>query len=119
MLRLGIEPAHTAPLRYFWNNTGKFMNKEQLAEVYVSRLKRCLSAVKIMIIVTVAAVAALVIFAVVAAVTGMNESNLAAMLLGFVILGIAAVLCVTGALIALMVARRTMTNLKKLGNTEN
>ena len=92
------------------------MTKDQLAERYVARLKRCLTAVKILIGFSVAAIAALVIFVAVSGGIAMNESNPAAMLLGIIILVIVAVLTVAGKLTTLLIANITVKKLKKLGD---
>lgn len=95
------------------------MNKEQLAERYVIRIKRCFIALKIFIGFSVAAVAALVIFAVVAVNSGMNENDPAALMLGLIIIMIAAVLSVAGALSSLLAAKITVTKLKNSGGAED
>ena len=91
------------------------MTKEQLAERYAARIARCFTALKILIIGAVAAIAALVIFAAVAGGINMKESNPEGVLLGVIIPGLSAVACVTGALCTIVIAKITMTRLKKLG----
>lgn len=95
------------------------MNNEQLAENYVSRLKKCLSAVKILVTCTMTAVAALIIFIVAAKGAGLQDSNPTALIIGIAIPGFLAAACVIGALSTLIVAKVTLNKLKKLGIEEN
>lgn len=91
------------------------MNKEQLAEKYANSIKKCLSALKILMISAVVAIAALVIFVAVAGGVNLWESNPEGVLWGIIIPGMIAAACIAGALVAIVTAKITMTKLKKLG----
>ena len=95
------------------------MTNEQLAERYALRLKRCLTAVKIFLISSAAAIVALVIFAAVAVGINMQESNPQGLLLGVIITGMFAVVCIVGALTVILIAKITLTRLKKLGTEQS
>lgn len=90
------------------------MTNEKQANIYVARLKRCLGAVKILVICAIAAVAALLIFSMAANGAGMKESNYGGMLLGIILIGSIAVLCIIGAVVTVVVAKITVSALKKL-----
>lgn len=91
------------------------MTNEQLAQKYVNRLNKCFAAIKILIICAIVAVAALVIFAVIAVAVSMPKSNPDGMLLGVIIPGAFAVVCIIGAFSALVTAKIVMSKFKKLG----
>lgn len=90
-----------------------------MAERYVTRLKRCLTAIKILIVVSIAAIAALVIFIIVAAGTDMQSTNVNGLLIGVIVPGFLAAAGVAGALAVLVVAKITLNKLKKLGAEES
>lgn len=91
------------------------MTNEQLAQNYANRAQKCLAAIKILIIGAIAAVAVLVVFASIALGVHMQESNPQGLLLGLIILGMLAAVCVIGALAALLTAIITIKKLKNLG----
>lgn len=94
------------------------MTNEQRAEKYVSRIKRCLTAIKILIITTVAALLVLVLFIAVAA-GAQIYSYLTAAVLGLCIPMLCAALAFCGALTAILVAKISLKQLKKLGRVES
>lgn len=90
-------------------------DKEALAGKYVARLRRCLLAVKILIIFTVAAIAALIIFALAAKGSGLKDSNPAATFITALSVGCTAAAAAITALAILLLSRITLSKLKKLG----
>lgn len=89
------------------------MTNEQMKEKYVSRLNKCLSAIKILVICAMAAVAALIIFIVAAKGVELQDSNPEALMIGVIIPGSIAAACVIGALSALGTAAVTLKKLNK------
>lgn len=90
------------------------MDPAERAKKYVTRLRRCLKAVKAIIIATGVCVAALIVFAAVAAGTGLKESDPAGMLIGVLVPGFLALAGIAAALIVLLISAITVSKLKKL-----
>ncbi len=92
------------------------MDTEQTEKRRIARLKKCLTAVKILVIISVAAIVALIIFISVAYGINLAETDPVALLTGVVVTGGISALTVIGALICLAVATVTISKLKKRGS---
>lgn len=92
------------------------MDKEELANVYASRLKKCLLAVKIFVSAAFVSVAAMLIFIAVAAGVNLQDSNLAGLVVGVAVPGFTALACIIASFICLFIAKITLNKLKGLGS---
>lgn len=83
------------------------------AEILINRIKKCVTAIKIFVAVMGALVIALVMFAAVAAGTGLNVNDPLLTLYVIAALGGLAVLSAAGLFVAVIVAYRAVSALKK------
>lgn len=91
------------------------MTDEKQAEAYVSRMKKCFTALKILIGLAVACIVVLAVFAAVAVGTDMYKNNISAALLGLTIPMLCAAVFFCGGVAVLLTAKITLNKLKKLG----